>query len=198
VSRIRNVDAFLLICISLILRSPVLLNIHNQCENINLISPAYFIHGGKWHVVPSQKIDVNDLMSNRLEFDSGQDILEGALIYRLQRRHTESPKPAQDESKHIQLLVAWRVEPTKESYVCALLVEHDKELDGDKLRRLQQKHWHRLDAWFNSIRSSWLLDITTVLKTAVIVMNEGYRWDIFISEWLGYSPMRPLWIDVER
>jgi hypothetical protein len=36
-------------------------------------------------VVLNQEIDVNSVMQNHLEFDSGQNILEGALVYRIQK-----------------------------------------------------------------------------------------------------------------
>jgi hypothetical protein len=100
------------------------------------------MYGGRWHAVPDQEMDVNTVMRNHIEFDPGQDILEVALIYRIQRRHIESDKLIQDESKSMQLLVALRIEHAKELYIHALLVEHDSKLDEDKLRQLYQKYWH--------------------------------------------------------
>jgi hypothetical protein len=189
----------LLICVvSLVLQSPISLNIHNQCKDIKLTSPVYFIHGGIWHTVPDHTIDVDAIMRNQLEFDSGQDILDGILLYKIQRQHTESDKLVQAESKNIQLLVAWHVEPTKELNVCALLIEHDKEFDEDKLKRLHQKYWYLLDAWVNPVGINWLLNDTTMLETTIKVMNGGYRWDIFISGGVESIPRRPLWIDTER
>jgi hypothetical protein len=146
----------LIYIVSFALQSPISLNIHNQCKDIGLISPVYFIHGGKWPAVPDPKIDVNAVMQNRLEFDAGQDILEGALVYRIQRRHVES---AQDESKQIWLLVAWNGE--------------------DRLRKLYQKHWPSLKG---QSKSKWGLDSTTELATTIRVTKGGCRWDIFISE----------------
>jgi hypothetical protein len=169
-----------LICVvSLALRLPVLLNIHNRCQDINLTSPVYFIHGGRWHTVPDQEIDANAVMQNCLELDAGQDILEGALVYRVQRKHAES---AQDESKQIWLLVAWNGEYTKGLDVRALLVEHNKRLDEVRLKRLYQRRWPLLREQANTTKSNWALDDTTMLKTTIKVMSGGYRWDIFISE----------------
>jgi hypothetical protein len=165
-----------LICvISLALQSLVSLNIHNWCQDINLASPVYFIHGGRWHIVPNQKIVANAVMQNRLELDAGQDILEGALVYKIQK-HAES---AQDKLKHIWLLVAWDGEYTKGIHVCTSLVERNKRLDEDRLRRLYQKHWHLLK---EQSKSKWELDSTTKLVTTIKATNGGYRWDIFISE----------------
>jgi hypothetical protein len=188
-----------LICIfSLALQSSVSLNIHNHCQDINLISPIYFIRGGKWHVIPEQKIDMNAVVRNHFESDSGQDILEGALVYRIQRQHAESGGFVRDESKSIQFLVAWHIEHTQKLCVRALLVENDRELDEDKLIKLHQKYWHLLDEWVNPIGSNWLLNDTTALATSVKVMNGDYRWDIFISGGTKDNIKRPLWIDVER
>jgi hypothetical protein len=162
--------------VSLALQSLVSLNVHNWCQDINLTSPVYFIHGGRWHVVPDQEIDANAVMQNRLEFDVKRDILEGVLVYRIQGKHVES---AQDESKHIWLLVAWNREYTKGLDVCALLVENNKQLDEDRLKKLYQSHWPSLG---EQAKSNWTLNDTTMLKTTIRVMNGGYRWDIFISE----------------
>jgi hypothetical protein len=190
---------YVLICIvSLTLQSPVSLNIHNRCQGINLTSPVYFIHGGEWCIVPNQEINVDAVMQNRLEFDSGQDILEGALIYRIRRQHAESDKSAHDSSKNINLLVAWYVEHTKELHIRALLVEHDKEFDEDKLRGLYQKCWQSLNVFVSPSGCDWKLDDATILKTTVKTMNGGYRYDIFITEEEGNRIERPLWIDAER
>jgi hypothetical protein len=186
---------FVLICVSLTLQSPVSLNIHNQSQVINLISPVYFMHGGRWRVIPDQEIDVNTTTRNHIGFDSGQNILEGALVYRIQRKRAES---AQDESKHIQLLVAWRGKYTGKLHVRVMVIEHDRELDKDNMKKLYQKYWHLLNTLINPVGSNWLLNDTEVLATTVIIMNGGYRWDISISEGKGDNIERPLWLNVER
>jgi hypothetical protein len=159
------------------LQLPVLLNIHNWCQNIHLTSPVYFVHGGKLHVAPDQKICANTVMQNRLEFDISQDILEGALAYRIQRKHAKS---VQDELNHIWLLIAWCGEHIEGLHVRSLLMDYNKRFDEDKLKKLHQKHQPLLKA--NATRSNWALNDTTILETTTKVMNGGYRWDIFISE----------------
>jgi hypothetical protein len=199
VSDTRSVYILIFICVvSLALQSPVLLNIYNQFQGINLSSPVYFIHGGRWHVTPDQEIDADVVMRNYIEFDSGHDILEGALVYRIQRQHVEYDKSAQDKSKSIQLLVAWHVEHTKKLDVRAVLVEHEKELNEDKLRRLHQKYWHLFKGFASYIKSNRLLDDATVLGITVKTMNGGYRRDIFISKGIKSNVLRPLWFDTER
>jgi hypothetical protein len=171
------------ICVvSLTLQSPVSLNIHNQCKDINLTSPVYFIHGGKWHAAPDQEIDVDAVMQNHIKPDSDQDILKGALVYRVHEQHSESDESAQGESKKIWLLVAWHVEHTRESHVRALVIEHNKKLNEDKLKKLYEERWPLLEVQDNTIKNSWTLNDTTMLKTTIKITNRGYRWDIFISE----------------
>jgi hypothetical protein len=199
VSSIRNINFYVLICVvSLTLPSSISLNIHNQCQDIKLTSPVYFIHGGKWHVTPDQEIDSGAIMKNRLEFDSRQNILEGTLLYKIQRQYAEYDEFVQNESKLCQLLVAWHIESTEGLHIRALLVEHDRKLDEDKLRRLHQRCWYSLNTLVNSARSNWLLDNTTVLGTTVKAMNGGYRWDVFISEEERDDIKIPLWIDTKR
>jgi hypothetical protein len=183
---------------SLTLQPSVSLNIHNQCQDVNMISPVYFMRGGKWYGEPDQEIGVNAVMRDYLEFYSGRNILEGALVYDIQRKMYESDEFVQDESKSIQFLVAWRIEHTKESHVCALLVEHGRKLDEDKLMRLYQKCWHSLKARADLIERNWLLGDATVLTTTVTTMNEDHRWDIFISKGIKYNVERPLWINAKR
>jgi hypothetical protein len=153
--------------------------------------------GGKWHVTPCQEIDVNGVMQNCIEFCSRKDVLEGALVYRIQRKHDESDRTTRDKSKSVQLLVVLHVDHTEGLNVRALLVEHGKKLVKYKLKRLYRKYWHLLKAHVNPNGSNWLLYDATVLTTTVKTMNGDHRWDIFISE--GEDGIeRPLWINVKR
>jgi hypothetical protein len=135
------------------------------------------MHGGKWRAALDQEISVNVTMQNRIEFDAKQDILKGALVYKIQ--HIEAD---QDESTHNWLLIAWHSEYTSGSHVRALVVEYNKQLDGDRLRRLYEKRWDSLRAQDNATGGSWSLNDTTKLVTTVNVTNGGYKWDISISE----------------
>jgi hypothetical protein len=185
---------------SLTLQSPVSLNIYNQCQDINLISPVYFIHGGKWDVVPNREIDVNTMMTNRIEFDFGQDMLDGALAYRVQRQHAESDEFVRYGSKGIWLLVVWRGKYTEGLRVIVLLVEHDQEIDWDedKLRWLHQKYWDLLNVWVKPIKANWALNDATVLTTTIRTRSNSYEQDIFISEGIKDNIDIPLWMDTER
>jgi hypothetical protein len=168
----------LIYVVSFALISLVSLSIHNQCRYINMTSPVYFIHGGRWPVLPDQEIDVNAVMRNRIEFNFGQDKLEGALAYRTQRKHAEF---AQDESKPIWPLIVWNGEYAKELHVHTLLVGYNKELDEYRLRKLYRKRWPLLKERANATGDSCTLNDTTKLVTTIKVTNRGYEWNIFIS-----------------
>jgi hypothetical protein len=190
---------YVLICLASLFSQPLVsLNIYNQCQAINLTFPVYFIHGGRWNVTPDQEINVNTVMRNYLEPDFRKDILKGALMYGIQRKHAKYDKFIQDKSKQVQLLVVWCGERTKELHVRALLIEHDKKLDKDKLRKLYQKYWHLFKARANPTISNWLLYDAIVSITTIKTMNECHRWDIFISKGIRNNVERPLWINVKR
>jgi hypothetical protein len=171
---------YILICVfSFALRLAVSLNIYNQCKEINLTSPVYFIHGGKWYAELDQKIDTDAKMQNHIELDAKQDILEGALVYRVQRKHTV---PAQDESKGVWLLITWNSDYTKEPDVCALVIEHNKQLDEDRLRKMYQKSWSLFKTRASITKNNWVLSGMAILITTVSVTNGGYGWRVSISE----------------
>jgi hypothetical protein len=179
VSIIRNVYISVLIyVVSLALHLPIPLYIHNWCQDIYLTSPVYFMRGGRWCVVPNQRIHVDVVMQSCLGFDIGQDVLGGALAYRLQEKCAKSD---QDKLNYIWFIVAWYGKHTKGLHVHALLVKHNKKLDERKLKELYRKRWPLLKAQADTTRGSWLLDDTTVLETTIKVMHKGHRWDIFIS-----------------
>jgi glutamate synthase domain-containing protein 3 len=137
------------------------------------------MYGGRLYVAPDQKIDVNAVMRNHIEVDAKQNILEGALAYRIKRKHVES---TQDESKRIWFLVAWKGVHTKGLYVRALVIERNKKLNEDRLMDLYQKHWPSLKAQDDATKSNWTLNNMTMLTTKIKVTNRGYRWNIFIFE----------------
>jgi hypothetical protein len=150
--------------------------------------------------MPDQGIDADSVIRSFIEFNSVQNILEGVLVYRIQKKYVESDRLIQDESESAQLLVAWRGEHAKELHLRSLLVEHDGEFnwDEDKLRWLHQKYWHLLNVQVEPDEGNWQLNDATMLKTKVKAMNGGYKWDIFISEGDRCGVGRPLWIDTTK
>jgi hypothetical protein len=157
------------------------------------------MRGGRWHIIPYQEIDVSTVARICFEFDPREDILEGILMYKVQRKHAGSDKLSQGKSKQVQLLIAWCGKHTEGLHVRVMLIEHSTKLDKDKLKSLHQKCWPLLKSRINPTVSFWLLDNTTALATTIKAMNEGHRWYISISEQkINDYVMRPLWIDVKR
>jgi hypothetical protein len=151
-------------------------------------------------VISDQKIDADAVMRNHIEFDPGQDIMDGILICRIQRQHAEFDKSTQNESRYVQLLITLHAEHTNGLHIRALLVEHDKKLDWDedKLKKLHQVNANTLGAQVNFIGNNWLLDDVKILSMTMKAVNGGYRWDIFITKGVENNVKRLFWIDAER
>src|SRR5690606_4638740 len=84
------------------------LNIHNQCMNVDLVSPTY-ITGIELECYrpPDHKVCAGDTMQSGfiIKFN---DAPYGVLVYRLQRKQLyESTEISEDASSTIQLLVIW-------------------------------------------------------------------------------------------
>jgi hypothetical protein len=171
----------------------VKLNIHNQCLNVDLVSPIYNIsYGLECHRSPDHKVCAGD--AARSDFII-KDTFErsGALIYKLQKRQThESTETDKSTSSNAHLLVIWGIYEHKELlYADVLLVEHDKGfiLSSDRLENLYHENFRLewdLDSaieWFtDSAKKTWLMDDNTVLMTTFEIMNEDFILNITISE----------------
>jgi hypothetical protein len=193
----------LIYAVSLSIQPSFKLNIHNQCSNVDLVSPTYATSDElECYRAPDHNVCVGGMTRAGFIIYKPGSLSYIVLIYRLQRKQQhESTGISKDTSNISQLLVICKFSESQESYAGMLLVEHDKKLDWDedKLKQLHQKYWHLLNVLVDPIRSDWLLnDKKTVLATTIKAMNGGYRWDIFISEEERNNAERPLWIDAER
>jgi hypothetical protein len=178
--------------------------IHNQCSNIDLVSPKYVANGRlECHKPPNSKVCAGETMRSGFIIGKPKSASRSVLIYRLQRRQShDSTEMGEDTSVH--LLVVWRISSSNELFADARLIEHDKKLDWDEkgLRKLYSKNTH-LKLSFYSAAQPWLLDDNTVLMVTFKIMNGGRLLDITISEEerdkCGSVPVQiPLWIDAKR
>jgi hypothetical protein len=193
----------LIYIVSLTLKLPVTLKIHNQSQNINLASPVYFNLNGKWHVAPDSEIGVNAVMESSLESnpdslsatesDPEEDTMNGALIYKIQRQNAKFSR-----AEDVYLLVIWRVKGAEEPSIYALLIEYKDRITKAKMKRICRVYWSSIEAMVNPTRGDWRLDDATMLTTRVKVVNGGYRWDIFVSDGVENEPMDPLEVDPNR
>jgi hypothetical protein len=186
------------------IKSSFELNIHNQCLNVDLVSPTYDIDCPlQCCRPPDYKVCAGDTM--RSAFINERDVMYyGALIYRLQKKQThEYTEIGGNTSNSIHLLVVWRFESEK-LYANVLLVEHDKEFDWykDDLGRLYNKNDDRF-RWFHcSAIETWSLDDDTALVTLMNtfeITDKGLILNIAIFEAERNSSTRtPVHIDLKR
>jgi hypothetical protein len=196
--------SIVLMCVVRVCFQPsVKLNIHNQCLNVDLVSPAYIIHG--WldcHRPLNYKVCAGDIARSGFIVYNPLNAPGGVLIYRLQRRQShESIDIDRNTSNIVHLLVIWEVSRPVELYTDVLLVEHDKGYDWNEvdLKRLYRENTHRFRMFPNSVTETWSLDDNIALMTTSKIMNEDHILDITISEVERNNCVKiPALIDMKR
>jgi hypothetical protein len=171
--------------LSLPIQPSVKLNIHNQCSNVDLVSPIYFISDDlERHRPPDYEVYAGSATRFgfviKLSHGTG-----GALIYRLQRRQPhESTKADKDTSGATHLLVVWEIYKFMQLYTDVLLVEHEKGFDWNKdnLKELEHRNINRFRLSPGFATETWLLDDNTALMTTFNIMNKDHILNITISE----------------
>jgi hypothetical protein len=195
--------------VSLSIQSTIKLNIHNQCLNVDLVSPTYITYEqSEFHRAPDYKICAGNTMLSAFAIDDYDFAIEpnetsyGVLIYRLQRKQShESTEMSQSTSRAAHLLVVWRILNYKELGADVLLVEHGKKFIWSKndLRKLYDKNTGRF-RWFSySATETWSLDDDVALMITSEIMDEDLVLDITISEVEERNYARiPAHIDMKR
>jgi hypothetical protein len=202
--------------VSLSINSTFKLNIHNQCSNVDLVSPTYVTdYELKCYRPPGYKVYAGDTMRSAFIVDKDYFILHkhdselgsgnescGVLIYKLQRgKFHGSIESSEDTSSVAHLLVIWKVSRFRKLYADVLLVEHDKRLDWNKhnLRTLYYENIDRFRSCSDSATETWLLNDSAAWMTTLEIMNEGCILDITISEVeRDNNTMLPAHIDLMR
>jgi hypothetical protein len=192
----------LIYVISLLIQPSIKLNIHNQCLNIDLISPIYVTDDElECHRSPDYKVCTGNTMRSGFIVKSNYEA-DGALICKLQRKQMhESTKIGKGASSATHLLVVWKISKFKVSCVDVLLVEHDKGFDWDKddLKYLYHKNFGRFKWVTESATEKWSWDNDVALMITSEIMNEGQLLNVTISEVERDNGMKtPLHIDLER
>jgi hypothetical protein len=192
----------LIYTVRLHIRPSFKLNIHNQCMNVDLVSPTYIT--GKeleFHKPPDHNVCTNNITRSAfiIKLDAAS---YGALIYRLQRKQShESTETNEDILNAVCLLAAWEISGSNNLCVDIFLVEHDKVFDWEKddLEELYRKNSNRFRLYPNSAEERWLLSDNTALTTTFDIMDEDRTLDIIVSEVERYDGMRmPAHIDLGR
>jgi hypothetical protein len=160
------------------------LNIHNQCLNVDLVSPTYIIDNGlECHRLPDYKVYAGDTIRSGFIIKSN-DVSAGFLIYKIQRKKLhKSTRISEDTPSTTHLLVMWVISGS-ELRTDILLVEHDERLEWNKdnLRKLCFENSGRFRLFSDFVEETWSLNDNVVLMTRSKIMSESCTLDIIISE----------------
>jgi hypothetical protein len=202
------VTFLMLICItSLTIHRTIDVTVHNQCPNIELISPVYFYNCGAHYEHPVERIYYSAILKTTFSLDLDQDEPGGILMYKMQRkRNTWSNYRssidlicAEDISEMMRLLVIWKIRRSEEPKVNIVLVENGDELvlNEDELAQLYDKVDN---IFFNYYSRRWLTCNNKVLETTYrVVHEEGLELRITISQGVKYwNAIKSMWINSKR
>jgi hypothetical protein len=142
------------------------LNIHNQCSNVDLVSPKY-ITGDELECYSSPgDVHAGDARGFLFIIKS-DDTSYGVVIYEIRRKQKhESTETSEDTSSVVYLLVVWEISESKELCVDVLLIEHDRfDWCKNNLNRLYYVSHDWLKEYNDTISNTWFID-NMVLKTS--------------------------------
>jgi hypothetical protein len=196
----------LIYTVSLSLQLPSCVTIHNQCSNIELVSPVYFGNGAVCPKLSGQQIEIGAKMTVHFEINTAQNDFEGALLFKLRRYNsqrnmdTSTTKINENKVMHDHMLAAWKVKGSM-YFACVTLVEHTKGLtwNEDKLKEFYYKNCNWLKEYENIISETWFIDDSMHLTTSVDVrgLKRSFELSISISEEMrnGFA-MNPLYTGI--
>jgi hypothetical protein len=157
------------------------MNIHNQCSNFSFGESKYFSNSADWNEYPHKAFTAYEMNDNVIPFLS---TFEGIVMHELHNKHDEPSY--EDESKHIQLVVAWKSEGYKKIRMFMHLIEYDKMIDWNrlKLEEYYQRYANQLSTYSGPIKDTRVMRDGTVLTTRLeldFTQRDGVL-DITVSE----------------
>jgi hypothetical protein len=150
------------------------ITIHNQYPSLELTSPVYFSTGTTYHVSPSQQTNINTIMKASFGIDSKQEDFKCALLYKLQRKHTNrtnnqpngNAASIEDIATNIHFLVFWNVKDYDHKFcVCLIEFTSDFTWDEDKLWTLYDDYNNRFCEDYKSNVITWSMNDGSVMRT---------------------------------
>jgi hypothetical protein len=190
---------------SLIFPGTMVMTVHNQYPDIELVSPMYFFNRCIYNEYPLERTDTGAIMKIEFRYDLDQDKPRGILMYKAQRKtrsnHRASiDKLIEDALETMRLLVTWKIECSGELKVNIMLVEYGDEivLNEDKLAQLYEKVNDIPSSYIS--RHTWLMyDNTVLMVVHKVVQKVILELDITIfEEPSSIDIIRPMWIDLSR
>jgi hypothetical protein len=171
--------------------------IHNQCSDIELVSPLYYSNGAECHLPSDQRIDAGSTMQTYLIIDLLQSEFICALMYRLERKDTDEI----NEATCTQLTMIWKVDKFKRFHLVPHLIEHDKGRVWDKYKQTRLAQECTLSSTPSDfIEDTWLIynDVVLIIRMNVTYETECHKLEVTISETtIKYDTQRPWYFDLD-
>jgi hypothetical protein len=184
------------------------ITIRNPYSDLELTSPVYYSNGTTCYVSPRQQACIGITLAS-FEIDSQQKDVRGALLYKLQRKHTtkadnwpnSNTESIENTAINTYLLVVWEIGDYYHTFpVCLIECNNDLTWDEDKLWVLHHQYINHLYNDYNYSTCTWLTNDNILIRTrSNITFGSDYKVDIIISEVTGaYDLFKPMKIDPER
>jgi hypothetical protein len=120
--------------------------IHNQCPDIELISPVYAGNGPICHLSPNWRVDINSTMQAGFNIHSSWKVPISILMYELKntKQFNKDAISIEDETTCTRLVMIWEVNSSKEFCVVSCLIENDKGHIWDRNNLVKLAKWYKL------------------------------------------------------
>jgi hypothetical protein len=182
------------------------ITIHNLYPSLELTSPIYFGTDTTCHVSSSQQTGNGTVIEACFGIDSKQEDISGALLYKLQRKHTtridnrlnSGTTFIEDTTTDMYFLVVWNVRDYDHKfYACLIECTNDFAWDEAKLWALYEKYNSQFYANYKSSINTWLMHGDTVMTSKLdVTYGSDYKLNTVISEGTGRHNMKtPMKID---
>jgi hypothetical protein len=155
--------------ISLKFQSAIDITIDNQCTNMKLTSPIYFVQDAMYPIQFPQQVNPKHIVKTNFVIGINQDIFGIALLYHLQGK----------ENTNAQLLVIWGCRYSIFYSHAQLIQQSIPDWDKDKLKELYDVYHSQYKTYSHT--EAWQLDDNTILKTECNILF-GFNIKVTISE----------------
>jgi hypothetical protein len=183
----------LMYTVSLTIYKTMVMTVHNQYPDIELVSPIYFCNHGAYYEYPVERTNTDTMMKIDFKFDHDQDALKGISMYEIRRNtrsghqsniDTISAEATEDTLKIMRLLVTWKIGRSEKPKVNVVLVEcsNDLLLSEDKLVQFYDRV-NDIPSCHSASGCTWLMCGDTALAVRrEVIRKTGLELKITISQ----------------
>jgi hypothetical protein len=171
------------------------ITIHNHYPGLGLASPVYCSNNAVYYVSPNQQTDTSNTIGASFEMDSEQYCFKGALLYKLQKKHTtktdnqtnSSVASVEDTVTNTYLSVVWSVDDCEHIFrVWLIECVDDFAWNEDILWAFYMEYFDTSGSIAESSISEWLMNDGVVMKIRRdVTYGSDCKLDIVISEGTG-------------